>query len=134
MILQDHKLNKTSSTEKSLKKTVSKPLLNQPLILSNIDTFKESTPIQLQELLEPSRISKEPLKLLIKVNKLGKEPDSLTPPIESIPPLEKPTFYRLPKKMSKEAEPVVEKRKYNRIMKLAMRMDQYDILSNLDHI
>jgi hypothetical protein len=58
----------------------------------------------------------------------------LTPPIESIPPLERPTFYRPPKKVSKEAKLVVEKRKHNRIMKLAMGMDQYDILSNLDHI
>jgi hypothetical protein len=125
---------KPSSIEKSLKKTVSKPPLNQPLIPPNIDTFKESTPIQLQEPLEPSRISEEPLKLPIKVEELSKEPDSLTPPIESIPPLERPTFYRPPKKVSKEAKLVVEKRKHNRIMKLAMGMDQYDILSNLDHI
>jgi hypothetical protein len=58
----------------------------------------------------------------------------LTPPIESIPSLERPTFYRPPKKVSKETELVVKKRKYNRIMKLAMGMDQYDILANLDHI
>jgi hypothetical protein len=36
--------------------------------------------------------------------------------------------------VSKETEPVVKKRKHNRIMKLAMGMDQYDILSNLDEI
>jgi hypothetical protein len=36
--------------------------------------------------------------------------------------------------VSKEIEPVVKKRKHNRIKKLVMGMDQYDILSNLDHI
>jgi hypothetical protein len=48
--------------------------------------------------------------------------------------LERPTFYQPPKEVFKETEPVVKIRKHNRIMKLAMGMDQYDILSNLDHI
>jgi hypothetical protein len=48
--------------------------------------------------------------------------------------LERPVFYQPPKKVSKEAELVVKKKKHNRIMKLALRMNQYDILANMDHI
>jgi hypothetical protein len=91
---------KPSSIEKHLKKIP----LQQPLIPPSIDTFKEPIVEPLQEPLDPLRINKEPLKLPIQVKELVKEPDSLTPPIESIPPLERPTFYRPPKKVSKDTE------------------------------
>ena len=61
-----------------------------------------------QEPLKPPRVSQEPLKLPIQIKELSKEPDSLTPPIKSVPPLERHIFYRPPKKVSKETEPVVK--------------------------
>jgi hypothetical protein len=121
---------KSSSIEKPLKKTPLQP----PLIPPSIDTLKEPILEPIQEPLDPSKTNKEPLKLPIQVEELVREPDSLIPPIESMPSLERPIFYRPPKKVSKETEPVIKKRKHNCIMKLAMGMDQYDILSNLDQI
>jgi hypothetical protein len=70
-----------------------KPLINQPLIPPNINPLKESASILLQEPLEPLKISQEPLKFPIQIKETTKEPNSLMPPLESIPPLEKPTFY-----------------------------------------
>jgi hypothetical protein len=121
---------KSSSIENPLKKIP----LQQLVIPPSIGNLKEPIVELLPEPLDPLKINEEPLKLPIQVEELVKEPDSLTSPIESIPPLERPTFYRPPKKVSKETKPMVKKRKHNRIMKLAMGMDQYDILSNLDQI
>ena len=49
-------------------------------------------------------------------------------------PLQRPAFYRPPKKVSKIINLVPKKRKYNRTMKLEVGMEPYDLLSNMDNI
>jgi hypothetical protein len=55
-------------------------------------------------------------------------------PLISKPPLVTPTFYKTPRKVQKKTVVPVKKRKHNRIMKLAVGMDPYDILTNMDNI
>jgi hypothetical protein len=61
------------------------------------------------------------------------------PTIQEVPLTSKPLlvtsmFYRLPRKVPKEMASPTKKRKHNRIMNLAMDMDPYDILTNMDII
>ena len=49
-------------------------------------------------------------------------------------PLQHPAFYRPPKKAPKVVNLGPRKRKYNRIMKLEVGMEPYDLLSNMDNI
>jgi hypothetical protein len=105
----------TGPQVKQKSSSIEKPL-QPPLIPPSIDTLEEPIVEPIQEALDPSKTNEEPLKLPIQVEELVKEPDSLIPPIKSIPSLERPIFYRPPKKVSKETEPVIKKRKHNRIM------------------
>ena len=49
-------------------------------------------------------------------------------------PLQRPAFYRPPKKAPKVVNLGPRKRKYNRTMKLEVGMEPYDLLSNMDNI
>ena len=49
-------------------------------------------------------------------------------------PLQRPAFYRPPKKTPKVVNLGPRKRKYNRTMKLEVGMEPYDLLSNMDNI
>ena len=49
-------------------------------------------------------------------------------------PLQRPAFYRPPKKSPKLVNLGPKKRKYNRTMKLEVGMEPYDLLSNMDNI
>ena len=49
-------------------------------------------------------------------------------------PLQRPAFYRPPKKAPKVVNLSPRKRKYNRTMKLEVGMEPYDLLSNMDNI
>ena len=49
-------------------------------------------------------------------------------------PLQRPAFYRPPKKASKSVNWGLKKKKYNRTMKLEAGMEPYDLLSNMDKI
>jgi hypothetical protein len=61
------------------------------------------------------------------------------PLVQEIPstlkhPLVTPTFYRTPRKVPKESPSPAKKQDHNRIMKLIVEMDSYDILTNMDNI
>ena len=125
------------NTIKSVKKSSSKePLINKPLgsaplIPPNI--FMEKLPsISTQPSLIPKPI--EPPIIQIPINELTTNPLREETSIPLKPPLETPMFYRVPRKVLKETISPVKKRKHNRIMKLAVGMDQYDILNNMDNI
>jgi hypothetical protein len=145
-LLQNNQENNSDSTTstplvrnivKSVKKSSSKePLIDKslgsiPLIPPNISV--ETLPsMSIQPSLIPKPI--EPPITQVPINETTTNPLREETSIPLKPPLETPTFYRVPRKVLKEPISPVKKRKHNRIMKLAVGMDPYDILNNMDNI
>jgi hypothetical protein len=124
-------IKKTKDTPKKLIPDilVMDKLLNPiPVILPNITL----NPIpSTSELPQRSQESIEKSTTEVPIVEINSKPPI---PLISKPPLITPTFYRTPRKVQKETISPVKKQKHNRIMKLAVGMDPYDILTNMDNI
>ena len=113
-------VKKSTSKEPRVEKTLnSTPLIPPNITIDNLSSINIPPPLipKLIGLLHNQSNTNEPT-----LNPLREE---TTVPLK--PPLETPTFYRVPRKIVKETISPAKKRKHNRIMKLAVGMDQYDI-------
>ena len=114
------------NTVKSIKKpyskelVIDKPLGLAPLIPPNISMEKLPS-ISTQPSLIPKPI--DPPIIQIPINELTTNSLREETSIPLKPPLETPTFYRVPRKVVKETISPIKNKKHNRIMKLAVGMD-----------
>jgi hypothetical protein len=140
---QESNSDSTTSTPlvRNIVKPVKKPFSKEPLIDKPLGSIPLIPPnISVEPLpsisTQPSLIFKpiEPPIIQVPINETTINPLREETAIPLKPPLETPTFYLVPRKVLKEPHSPVKKRKHNRIMKLAVEMDQYDILNNMDNI
>jgi hypothetical protein len=145
LLQNNHESNSDSTTSttlvRNIVKPVKKPSSKEPLIdkpLGSIPLIPPNISVETLPSIstQPSLISKpiEPPITQVPINETTTNPLREETAVPLKPPLETPTFYRVPRKVLKEPISPVKKRKHNRIMKLAVGMDQYDILNNMDNI
>jgi hypothetical protein len=140
LLQNNHKSNSDSTTStplvRNIVRSVKKPSSKEPLIdkpLGSIPLIPPNISVETLPSMstQPSLIPKpiEPSIPQVPINETTTNPlwEETVVPLK--PPLETPTFYRVPRKVLKEPISPVKKRKHNRIMKLVVGMDQYDILN-----
>jgi hypothetical protein len=145
LIENNHEISSDNESPKEVvkqtKETLKKSIPNVPImdkLLNPIPVIPPNIPsTSIPSINDPFQGSQEPIdKSTIKssIVEINANPSIQEVPLISKPLLVTPTFYRTPRKVQKDIVLPTKKRKHNRIMKLAVGMDPYDILTNMDNI